>query len=248
MNSTSIARLFRAELTRIAKLPGLYTAIGISSILNLGSFSRSMNAEMPFSVQSAAIATSLLEITLLVWASQYGASAYDSGSITRFVFIAGKKQQALLIRFAVVAVATAFAILATFILALIGGLILGAATQTPFEFGEILWLEDLRIIAVVFWLSLLGFFAGLVARNKALASAGSLGLLLVPAVTLVLTAPELVQYMPLEIAARFVAGPDATIQGSVSFAQASLTLVISLVLFGASGWLRAISRKTKRLL
>lgn len=245
MNSNSIARLFRAELARIAKLPGLYIALGVSTILNLASFSRSMNAEMPFSAQSAVIAISLLEITLLVWAAQYGASAYDSGSITRFAFISGTKQRALLIRLAVVAVATAFAIFATFILAFFGSLIVGAVTQTPFEFGELLWLEDLRIIAVVFWLALLGFFAGLLTRNKAIASAGSLGLLLVPAVTLVLTAPELVQYMPLEVASRFVAGPDVTIQGSVSFAQAALALVLSLVLFGAGGWLRAISRKTK---
>jgi hypothetical protein len=246
VNRTIKTRLLRAELTRLVKLPGLYISIAVATALSLPVLFQSADLAKSLEIQYALSGISVLQIALLVWGAQYGASAYESGSITRFSFIAGGKNQALVIRLAALVLACAFAIAATFALSLLITLVLSASQHKPFGWGGLLWAPDGRVVLAVFWFALIGFFAGVLTRSRAVSSAGTLALVLVPSVFLILTMPALSEWMPLAIASRFVTGPETHATLGVTFAQSVLVMLAMLAVFAAGGWLRALARSTKK--
>jgi hypothetical protein len=243
---TVITRLFRAEIARLVKLPGLYISIAVATALSLPVLIQSADLASSLEIQYAFSGISVLQIALLVWGAQYGASAYESGSITRFAFIAGGKTRALAIRLAALGLAIVFAVAVTFALSLVITVVLSASQQKSFGWASLLWAADGRILLAVAWFTLTGFFAGVLTRSRAVSSAGTLALVLVPSVFLLLTMPDLAQWMPLAIASRFVTGPETHATLGVTFAQSILVMLAILATFAAGGWLRAIARSTKK--
>jgi hypothetical protein len=246
MSQTFKTRLFRAELIRLLRLPGLYIAIGLAEFISLLAEAQAANRLPQLDLQLTFGAISVLQIALLVWSAQYGASHYESKSITRFVFIAGGNNQSLVIRLAALGLAYCLAILSTFALSLVGTSILALIHHKNIEFGGLLWLEDLRVLIAIAWFALIGFFSGLLTQSRALASAGTLALALVPSVVFVLTLQNLAGWMPLEIADRFIAGPVSDSSVGVTFSDAVWVMTLSLAAFALTGWLRAIRRRTKQ--
>jgi hypothetical protein len=246
VNRTIKTRLLQAELARLVKLPGLYISIAVATALGLPVLIQSADLSTSLEIQYAFSGISTLQIALLVWGAQYGASAYESGSITRFSFIAGGKNQALAIRLAVQGLACACAIAATFALSLLITLVLSASQHKPFSWGGLLWAPDGRVVLAVFWFALIGFFAGVLTRSRAVSSAGTLALMLVPSVFLIFTMPALTQWMPLAIVGRFVTGPETNATLGVTFAESILVMLAILAAFTAGGWLRAVARSTRK--
>lgn len=246
MKNTFNSRLLLAEVLQHLRRPAIYLVIGLSWAADLVLSIQLANTQQFLDLQSTFYSITLLEIAMLVWAAHYGASAYESGSITRFVFHSTSKARAFLIRLLSALIASFFAIVALSALSVMSTIVVISMTHVPFKWGEIHWQEDVRIVAVIAWLTLLGFFVGSLTRNAALANGAVLSTAFAPAICVLLAAPYLAEYMPLQLAARFVSGSGGNGDSALGFAEATIWLLLGLVVVGTGGYLRAISRKTKK--
>lgn len=239
--------LAKAELFRILKHPGIYVVILTALALNIFAIGEQALNSKHVDPILAFYSMGTLKLPIAVWAAQYAASHYESGSITRLTFLAKSKANALGVRTVVTLVSTIVLAIATIVTSMMLEALFGVVWHCSLEATKFSSSAATTLAVSLAWYPLIGFSFGLITRSRTIASTALLVIFLVPQVVLTFSAPAVARFMPLAVDARFLAGPSTMSSGSLSYFQAIAYLSTVLFVLAFVAWLRSNSRKTQKL-